>query len=103
MRPVRTAGIDPSGAQTFRSSAADARRGEQPGGADLDDDVRRPCQQRLLRRLHRFALDVREHVLAAGNVEHLVQEAAPAAHVQLAQCRRVALEHQQRARPGRVP
>ena len=52
---------------------------------DLENDVRLAREDQLGAGLHRFALDVGEHVVAAGRVEHVVQETDAAARVDAAQ------------------
>ena len=66
----------------------------------LDDDLRRADDHRLVRRLHALALHVAEHVFATGNVEQLVQKADATAHVQPAQDHRIAADDQHGPRPG---
>ena len=64
----------------------------------FDDDVGPPREHHLRRHLHRLALDVAEHVVAAGDLEHVVQEPVAAARVDVLQRARLAAEHEQRQR-----
>ena len=65
----------------------------------LDDDLRRGCQQRLTAGLHGLALLAGEDVGGARDLEHVVQEAHAAARVEVAKRAGLAAEHQQRPRP----
>ena len=76
----------------------DVRRREQSRRPNFEDDVRRACQHRLDRRLHRLAGDVSEDVHAACDAEHVVEKANAAADVDATQRRGIALEDQQRLR-----
>ena len=66
----------------------------------LEDDVRPARQDELGRRLHRLLFHVGKDVVAAGCVEHVVEEAESAAGVDASKRERVAAEDEQRARPG---
>ena len=102
-RPLRTAGTEPSAFQTFSSASAvagrkravgarasrESRRGGAPGSARCS-----PAPTRVLTSANTF--------VAAGGVEHVVEEPDAAARVDAAQRQPLAAEDQQRARPRPV-
>jgi hypothetical protein len=92
-RRLPTAGIDGHDIPRFQ-----VRRGLIVR-TQLDDDLGGARDELLGRRLHRLARDVAEDVLAAGDVEHVVQEADATAGVQVPQRARFVTKHQQRAGP----
>ena len=83
MRLFLTAGTDGSGLPRLEVGRRLVVRPE------FDDDVRRACEDQLARCLHRLALDVAEHVVAAGDLEHVVQKAVSSAGVDVPQRIRV--------------
>ena len=85
-----------------RSRAARFRLARHVRRPQFDDDLRRARQNQLARRLDRLGADVGEDVDAAGRLEHVVQEAAAAARVDVAQRAALAAEDEQRARLGQL-
>ena len=62
----------------------------------FDDHVGTTGDQHLSARLHRLLPHLGKDIVSAGDLEHVVQKTVAAAGVNVAQRRRVALEHQQR-------
>ena len=98
-RPVFTAG---TAASRLQIAIVVGGVGGGPGlvFVQLEDHVRGAGEDQLGRGLHRLALDVGEDVDAAGGGQHVVQEAAAAAGVDVPQRAVLAAEHQQHARAG---
>ena len=67
--------------------------------AQLDDHIRRAREHELGAHRQRLLLRVGQDVLAAGGLEHVVQEAYAAARVDASERPRLAAEHEQRLRP----